>query len=125
MQLSKAELQVMVFLWRLEKGFLKDIIHLYQEPKPAPTTVATLLKRMKDKNAIGYETINNNRCYFPLVTKKAYFDLFLQDFITLYCNDSTKSFSKQLLASSIYSKSELKVLSKTIDKELKKRKKNT
>ena len=48
MQLSKTEEQLMQHLWKLEKAFMKDLLEAYPEPKPATTTVATLLKSMID-----------------------------------------------------------------------------
>ena len=48
MQLSKSEEQLMQYLWKLERAFMKDLLDAYPEPKPANTTVATLLKRMID-----------------------------------------------------------------------------
>jgi hypothetical protein len=49
MELTKTEEQLMEYLWQQEKAFLKDLIDAFPDPKPAPTTVATLLKRMTDK----------------------------------------------------------------------------
>ena len=54
MQLSKTEEQLMQYLWKLDKGFMKDLLLAYPEPKPATTTVATLLKRMIDKGFVAY-----------------------------------------------------------------------
>ena len=51
-QLSKAEEQVMQFLWKREKAFMKDLLEDFPEPKPATTTLATLLKRIYDKGFI-------------------------------------------------------------------------
>ena len=53
MQLSKTEEELMNHLWRLEKAFLKELLAQYSEPKPANTTIATLLKRMADKSGTG------------------------------------------------------------------------
>jgi predicted transcriptional regulator len=46
MKFSKTEEQLMQHLWKLETAFMKDLLKAYPEPKPATTTVATLLKRM-------------------------------------------------------------------------------
>ena len=54
MKLSKTEETVMNYLWRLEKAFMKDLLNAYPEPKPATTTLATLLKRMTEKGYIAY-----------------------------------------------------------------------
>ena len=54
MQLSKSEEQVMQYLWKRNNAFMKDLLEDFPEPKPATTTVATLLKRMYDKGFIDY-----------------------------------------------------------------------
>ena len=59
MQLSKTEEQLMQHLWKLDKAFMKDLLESYPEPKPATTTVATLLKRMIGKGFIDYKTFAN------------------------------------------------------------------
>ena len=38
-QLTKAEEQLMQFLWEKRKAFTKDLIEAYSDPKPASTTV--------------------------------------------------------------------------------------
>ncbi len=40
--LTKAEEQVMQVLWKLEKGYLKDIVEAMPEPKPHSNTVSTV-----------------------------------------------------------------------------------
>ena len=62
MQLSKTEEHLMQHLWKLEKAFMKDLLDAFPDPKPATTTVATLLKRMTDKGfvAINYTEIQEN-----------------------------------------------------------------
>ena len=73
MQLTKTEEDLMNYLWKLEKAFMKDLLEAYPEPKPANTTVATLLKRMTDNSFIDYNLFGNSREYYPLVKKKDYF----------------------------------------------------
>jgi BlaI family transcriptional regulator, penicillinase repressor len=67
MKLSKTEERLMELIWRNEKVFLKDLIDSYPDPKPAPSTIATLLKRMQDKGFVGYKLYGNSRQYYPLV----------------------------------------------------------
>ena len=75
MKLSKTEELLMNNLWKLEKAFMKDLLEEYPEPKPATTTLATLLKRMTDKGYISYNLHGKSREYFPLVKKEAYFSI--------------------------------------------------
>lgn len=71
MQLSKSEEELMNILWRQKRAFMKDLLDAYPEPKPATTTVATLLKRMTDKGFVGYNSLGRSREYYPLVKKKS------------------------------------------------------
>jgi BlaI family transcriptional regulator, penicillinase repressor len=42
--LTKAEEQIMQILWDLKEGVVKDVVEQFEEPRPAYTTVATVLK---------------------------------------------------------------------------------
>lgn len=63
MQLSKIEKELMQYLWKRKKAFLKDLIADFPEPKPATTTVATLLKRINDKGFIAYNLFGKSKEY--------------------------------------------------------------
>ena len=70
--LTKAEEQVMLVLWKLGKGFLKDIVDLTPEPKPHPNTIATLLKILVEKGFVEFDVQGRNNCYRPLISKADY-----------------------------------------------------
>ena len=84
MQLSKSEEELMNILWKQKKAFMKDLLDVYPEPKPATTTVATLLKRMTDKGFIDYKNFGRSREYFPLVKKKDYFSKHVNGLIRIF-----------------------------------------
>ena len=81
MRLSKAEEQLMRYLWKREKAYLKDLLEEFPDPKPASTTVATPLKRMADKGYIGYTLYGSNREYFAKIQQKDYSSSHLKGFI--------------------------------------------
>ena len=91
MQLTKAEEQIMKYLWKLEKAYLKDILNQFPEPKPATTTIATLLKRMIDKQYVGYNQHGSNREYYPLISKEKYTKGFMSGIIKNYFSNSYKN----------------------------------
>jgi len=70
--LTKAEEQVMLVLWQLEKGFLKDIVDHTPEPRPHPNTIATLLKILVEKGYVKYTVQGRNNCYEPRISKTGY-----------------------------------------------------
>jgi predicted transcriptional regulator len=123
MQLSNSEEQLMEHLWKLEKAFMKDLLEAYPKPKPATTTVATLLKRMIDKNFLAYKEFGNSREYFPLVKKEDYFSKQINVLIKNFFNDSTSQFASFFTTSTNLSQNELEELKKIIDVELQKKKK--
>lgn len=119
MQLSKTEEDLMNHLWKLEKAFMKDLLDAYPEPKPANTTVATLLKRMADKGFIAYKLYGNSREYYPLVKKKDYFSKHVNGLIKNFFNDSASQFASFFTKETNLTKEELEDLKKLIDSEIK------
>jgi len=119
MSLSNSEELLMQLLWKQKKAFMKDLIEAYPEPKPAPTTVATLLKRMQDKNFVDYKQLGRSREYFPLVKKKDYFSKQMNGMIKDFFNDSASQFASFFTQETNLSKEELEDLKKLIDQQLK------
>jgi len=121
MQLSKSEEQLMQHLWDLEKAFMKDLLEAYPEPKPATTTLLTLLKRMMDKGFVAYTLFGNSREYRPLVSKEDYFSKHINGLIKNFFDDSSAQFASFFTQKADLSKEELEVLKGIIDEELKRK----
>jgi len=119
MSLSNSEELLMQLLWKQKKAFMKDLIEAYPDPKPAQTTVATLLKRMQDKNFVDYKQLGRSREYFPLVKKKDYFSKQMNGMIKDFFNDSASQFASFFTQETDLSKKELENLKKLIDQQLK------
>ncbi|WP_299623416.1 BlaI/MecI/CopY family transcriptional regulator [uncultured Tenacibaculum sp.] len=119
MKLSKAEEQVMQYLWKLDKAFMKDLLQEFPDPKPATTTLATLLKRMRDKGFIDYKLFGKSREYFPLVRKTDYFSKHVNGLIKNFFNDSASQFASFFTKETDLSVDELKELRKIIDNQIK------
>ncbi|MEX1062662.1 MAG: BlaI/MecI/CopY family transcriptional regulator [Balneolaceae bacterium] len=121
MTLSKSEEELMQHLWKLEKAFMKDLLDCYPDPKPAATTVATLLKRMQEKKYVDYEQLGRSRQYYPLVKKTDYFSRHLQGLIRKFFDDSPSQFASFFASETELSKEELEKLQEIVDQELNKR----
>jgi len=118
MQLTNAEEQVMKYLWKLEKAYMKNILDEYSEPKPATTTIATLLKRMINKGFVGYNQHGSNREYFPLVKKTDYFSKNFNLLIKDFFNNSASQFASFFTNETNLSLSELEELKRLIEKKI-------
>lgn len=121
MELSKAEKKLMQRLWKLKRAYMKDILDAYPEPKPAPTTIATLLKRMTDKGFISYQKRGSVREYYPMVSKTVYFKKQLGEMIRNYFDGSPTEFASFFAESSDLSEDELRTLRDIVDQQLKKK----
>lgn len=122
-QLSSAEEQLMEYIWQEGEVFMKDLMLMYPEPKPAPTTVATLLKRMQNKDFVGYNMFGNSRQYYPMVKKSDYFSRHLKGLIKDFFNDSPAQFASFFTKETGLSDKELAELKKIVDDQIKNRKK--
>ena len=123
MQLTKTEEQVMEILWQLEKAFMKDLMEQFPEPKPAPTTLATLLKRMTEKGFVNYKEYGKSREYFPVVAKSDYFSKQVNGMIKNFFNNSASQFASFFTKETNMSAVELEELKKLIDHEIQKKRK--
>ncbi len=109
MKLTRAEEQIMHILWQLEKGFIKDILEEFDDPKPAYTTVATVLKILEKKGFVAYREYGKAHQFYPLISKtnysrkhvnplfKRYFKGSIRDIVSFLLNDKfpTSDIEKQ------------------------------
>lgn len=89
-ELTKAEEQVMQILWKLEKGFVKDVIDEMPEPKPAYNTVSTIVRILEKKGFVDHNAYGKTHEYFPLVTREVYTRSYMRNFMRNYFSGSFK-----------------------------------
>ena len=122
MKLSTAEEILMQHLWTRERAFMKDLLDAYPEPRPAPTTVATLLKRMIDKGLVSYQEYGNSREYYPLISRQAYFSHHVGGLVKNFFNNSAAQFASFFTTQADLSTEELEALKKIIEEQIDKKK---
>jgi BlaI family penicillinase repressor len=108
--LTKAEEQVMLVLWQIGKGFLKDIVEETPEPKPHPNTVATLLKILVEKGYVEYTVQGRNNCYEPTLSKAEYGRKSAQQLVKGYFEGSAAKLVSQFVSDKKLSLQELEEL---------------
>ncbi|MBD8083197.1 BlaI/MecI/CopY family transcriptional regulator [Chryseobacterium caseinilyticum] len=119
-KLTDSEKTLMEILWEKEKAFMKEILEAYDAPKPATTTVATLLKRMQNKDLVGFTLYGNSREYFPKVAKSEYFKDEMTTMIDRFFNSSVTQFASFFTSNSKLTQKDLKELRDIIDQQIKK-----
>lgn len=71
-ELTKAEEQVMLILWEMKEGLVKEVIDRMNPPKPAYNTVSTVIRVLEGKGFLSHKAVGNTHIYFPLVTEEQY-----------------------------------------------------
>lgn len=117
-ELTKAELQVMQVLWKLEKGFLKDIVDDFSEPKPAVTTISTIIRILTDKGFVGYEIFGKTHRYFPIVSKEDYARNSMKRMVKNFFGDSPGQFASFFTEDAELTIQELEELKRIIEKQI-------
>jgi len=90
MELTRAEEQVMQILWKIEEGFIKDILEYFDEPRPAYTTVATFMKILEKKGYVSHKPFGNAHKFYSLISKEEYSKIHLNSIFSKYFKSSIK-----------------------------------
>jgi BlaI family transcriptional regulator, penicillinase repressor len=122
-ELTRAEEQLMQILWKIKKGFVKDLIDHIPEPKPAYNTVSTFIRIMEKKGFVGHTAYGKTHEYYPLITKKEYTKLYMKSFIKNYFSNSFQEMVSFFAKEDKMSISEIEKLLQDVKKELEKEKK--
>jgi predicted transcriptional regulator len=48
-ELTRAEEEIMQILWAIKKGFVRNIVEKFPDPKPAYNTVSTIVRILETK----------------------------------------------------------------------------
>jgi predicted transcriptional regulator len=120
-ELTKAEDQVMQVLWKLGKGFVKDILEEMPEPKPAYNTVSTIVRILETKGFVTHKAYGKTHEYIPLVSREKYTRFYLNNMVRGYFNGSITSLVSFFAKENSLKTNELEQLMKKLE-ELKKTK---
>jgi predicted transcriptional regulator len=123
-ELTKAEEQVMQYIWKLEKAFLKDIVEQFPEPKPAYTTISTVIRVLVKKGFIDYNTYSKVHEYYPTISKDDYFKKHFKGIVNNFFNGSVSNFASFFTEDEDLSISELEQIKKMVEQKLSNKKKD-
>ncbi len=80
----------MKILWDIERGFIKDIIEQYPDPKPPYNSVSTIVRVLVQKNIVDYTAYGKSYQYYPLISREEYRKGQLSRLVSDYYNNSLK-----------------------------------
>jgi len=120
--LTRAEEEVMQVLWKIKKGFVKDILEHFDDPKPAYNTVSTIVRILQEKGFVTHKAYGRTHEYFPVVTKNDYSKSHLSTFVNDYFSNSFEKMVSFFAKEKSISLHEMEEIMKIMDSEVKKQK---
>ncbi len=124
-ELTKAEEQIMQILWKIEKGFVNDILEEFQLPKPAYNTVSTIVRILEKKEFVSHKAYGKTHEYFPLISKEEYTKTYLKGFLNNYFSNSYQQLVSFFSNDNNLSMHELEEIRTMMEEQIEKQKNQT
>jgi predicted transcriptional regulator len=87
-RLTDSEERIMQILWKIKKGFVNDVIAEYTGPKPAYTTVSSIIRILEKKGFVAHKAYGPTHQYYPLIDKDEYTQRYLSTIVKDYFDNS-------------------------------------
>ena len=88
LELTRAEEEIMQILWEIGKGFVKNIVERFPDPKPAYNTVSTIVRILETKGFVSHTAYGKTHEYYPLVARDEYRKQYLNTLLNNYFDGS-------------------------------------
>jgi BlaI family transcriptional regulator, penicillinase repressor len=117
--ITKAQEEILQVLWEIKDGAVTDVIQKLPDPKPAYTTVATVIKVLENKGYVNHRTYGKTFVYFPLVSRKEYAKHVMKGSIKMLFDNSVNQMVSFFVRQKNLSLKDLEELRNLIDEEIK------
>jgi BlaI family penicillinase repressor len=87
-RLTKAEEEIMLVLWNLKQGTIREMMVQLDDPTTPYTTVSTVVRILEKKGIVGHKAVGTTYIYHPLMEKKDYLKGHLKGIVTKYFDGS-------------------------------------
>ncbi|MCD8260140.1 MAG: BlaI/MecI/CopY family transcriptional regulator [Bacteroides sp.] len=88
-KLTRQEEEAMIYIWKTEPCFIKDILNKYEEAPPY-TTVASIVKNLERKKYVEAKRVGNTYQYYSLIRQNEYKRSFMSSVVRNYFANSYK-----------------------------------
>lgn len=113
--LTKGELNMMNILWDKGQATVSDLVEVLPEPKPAYTTVLTVMQVLTRKQVVTFEKHGKANVYIPQFSRQDYLNDFMDETRDTFFHGSFKSFLSFFAKHEKISKQELEEILKEMN----------
>ena len=96
-KLTNKEEELMLYFWERGAMFVKDIVALYDDPKPHFNTISTMVRTLEAKGFLDHEAFGNTYRYRPIISQEEFSKGVLGSVVTRYFENSYKSVVSALI----------------------------
>ena len=70
--LTRAEEDVMHYLWQLDRCTVSNILDAMPEPRPPHSSISSIVRILERKGYVDHKAYGRTYEYFPIITKEEY-----------------------------------------------------
>lgn len=122
-EITKAQEEVLMALWDISEGAVSDVLDKMKEPKPAYTTIATVIKVLEKKEYVAHKTFGKTNVYYPTISKQEYAKSIMKHTVKGLFNGSLNLMVSSFMKEKKVSVQELEELKEIIVSEINKKSK--
>lgn len=116
-QLTKTEERIMHILWKIKKGFVKDIIaEMPEEPKPPYNTISSVVRLLEQKGFVTHKAYGKTHEYYPCISKINYKKYMFKSMLSNYFEGSYKNVVSFIVEDESLSDKEIEEMKRIIEK---------
>lgn len=116
-KLTNKEEELMHYFWQHGAMFVKDIVLLYDEPKPHINTISTMVRTLEAKGFVDHEAFGNTHRYRPIISQEEFSKGVLGNVVTRYFKSSYKQVVSALIDEEKISVEELEELIRKVQNQ--------
>ena len=113
--LTAKEEEIMEFFWEKGPMFVKQLVELYEEPRPHFNTLSTIVRGLEDKGYLSHTAFDNTYQYHAVVSEEEFRRKTLRGVISKYFNNSFLGAVSSLVKEEDISVEELKELIRQVE----------
>lgn len=114
-RLTAKEEEIMNLFWERGQLFVRELLELYEEPKPHFNTLSTIVRGLEEKGFIEHNSFGNTYQYFPSVSREDYKKGVLNRVVNKYFKNSYLGVVSSLIEEEEISLDELKKLIEMVE----------
>ena len=113
--LTAKEEEIMGFFWEKGPMFVKQLVELYEEPRPHFNTLSTIVRGLEGKGYLSQTAFGNTYQYHAIVSEEEFRRKTLRGVISKYFNNSFLGAVSSLVKEEDISVEELKELIRQVE----------